>query len=367
MSEEAVTRHLPLEARHAALGGRMVPFAGYLMPLQFAGIKEEHLAVRTNVGIFDVSHMGEVEFRGPDAIAAIDRIITNDATRLVDGQAMYTAMCNAQGGIVDDLLVYRLGPEHVLACVNASRRDVDFAHMRAHTTGDVEIADRSDDYVQLAVQGPNAVKVLAPIIDYDLEAIAYYHAAYAAVAGHRCLVSRTGYTGEDGFELYVPVAAAEDVFDAVMAAGEPYKMQPCGLGARDTLRLEARMLLYGNDMNESVDPLEAGLGWVVKLDKASDFVGKEALRARQAAGVRRRLRGFVLEERGVLRPHYPIFVGEMQVGELTSGGYAPTLDKSIGLGFVDVAYADAAEVEVEVRGRRLRASVTKKPFYKRPE
>lgn len=366
MTDE-ITRTLALEHRHVELGARMVPFAGYSMPLQYVGIKDEHLAVRNNVGIFDVSHMGEVELRGPDAIAAIDRIVTNDATKLVDGQAMYTVMCNEDGGIVDDLLVYRVAADFVLACVNASRRDVDVAHMTAHTTGDVEIADRSDHYVQLAIQGPRAEMLLAPLVDAPLGQIAYYHARYADVAGHRCLVSRTGYTGEDGFELYVPTAAGEAVFDAVMLQGAAVQLQPCGLGARDTLRLEAKMHLYGNEMDESIDPFEAGLNWVVKLDKESDFVGKSALLAKRKAGVSRRLRGVVLEDRGVLRPHYPLYLGDECVGELTSGGYAPTLQRSIGLAYVAVEHADRPELEVEVRDRRLRATLTKKPFYKRAD
>ncbi len=366
MTDET-TRTLVLEHRHIEMGGRMVPFAGYLMPIQFAGIKDEHLAVRNNVGIFDVSHMGEVEFRGPDAIAAIDRIVTNDATKLVDGQAMYTAMCKADGGIVDDLLVYRLASDHVLACINASRRVEDVAHMKAHTTGDVEMADRSDDYVQLAVQGPRAAALLQPLIDCDLGGIAYYNAKYAGVVGHRVLVSRTGYTGEDGFELYIAPEHGEAIFDAIVEAGKPFELQPIGLGARDTLRLEAKMLLYGNDMDETVNPLEAGIGWVVKLDKTSDFVGKTALRAIQSEGVKRRLRGVILEDRGVLRAHYPLFIGDQQIGELTSGGYAPTLEQSIGLAYVDIAHAGAESAEVEVRGKRLAVTLTKKAFYKRAD
>lgn len=364
---EYSTRTLPLEHRHVELGARMVPFAGYSMPIQYAGIKDEHLAVRNNVGVFDVSHMGEVELRGPDAIAAIDRIITNDATKLVDGQAVYTVMCNPDGGIVDDLLVYRLAQDHVLACVNASRRDVDFPHMQEHCSGDVEIADRSDDYVQLAVQGPRAEELLQGLTEVPLADIAYYHARFGVLAGQHMLISRTGYTGEDGFELYLPTDASEAIWDAVFAHGRAFDLQPCGLGARDTLRLEAKMHLYGNEMDESIDPFEAGLSWVVKLDKASDFVGREALVAKKAAGVSRRLRGVVLEDRGVLRPHYPLFVGDKQVGELTSGGYAPTLEKSVGLGYIAVDYASQDHVEVEVRGRRLRASLTKKAFYKRAD
>ena len=364
---EVEPKKLPLDERHRALGARMVPFAGFWMPLQFAGIKEEHLAVRSGVGIFDVSHMGEIEFKGPDAIAAVNRLVTNDLSTLVDGQAMYTAMCNEEGGIVDDLVLYRLGPEHVFVCVNASNRDKDFAHMTKFVRGDVTVENNSDDYVQLAVQGPRAQALLQPIASIDLGDVAYYHARWGEIAGHRTLISRTGYTGEDGFELYIPTSVGASVFDAVMEAGAAHGITPCGLGARDTLRLEAKMLLYGSDMDDDTDPFEAGLGWVVKLDKPGGFIGKEALERKKAAGVRRRLRGLILQDRGVLRPHYPIFAyaGDAAIGETTSGSYSPTLDQSIGLGWIAVDRANDDVVDVEVRGKRLRAAVTKKPFYKR--
>lgn len=364
MSDDTA-RSLPLKHRHEKLGARMASFAGYSMPMQYLGIKQEHHAVRNGVGIFDVSHMGEIEFRGPDAVAAVDRLVTNDASQLVDGQAMYTALCNEDGGIVDDLVVYRLTHEHLMICVNASNREKDFAHMQRYTDGDVTVENTSDDWVQLAVQGPHAQVVLDPLTDVELSDVEYYNGAWMNVAGCRCFVSRTGYTGEDGFEIYIPVEHGEPVFDAIMLQGEPQHLQPCGLGARDTLRLEARYLLYGNDMTEQTNPVEAGLNWVVKLDKSSDFVGKEALCKIKAAGPSRRMRGFILKEPGVLRPGYAIFVGDEKVGELTSGGYAPTLEKSIGLGLIAVDYANEELVDVEIRGRRLRAELTKKPFYKR--
>jgi aminomethyltransferase len=359
-------RTLPLDARHRELGARMVPFAGFAMPLQYSGIKDEHHAVRTGVGIFDVSHMGEVEFRGPDAIAAVDHLMTNDVSKLADGQALYSAMCNEEGGIVDDLVLYRLAEDHVLVCVNASNRQKDFEHMKGHLIdGDFDIEDRSDEYVQLAVQGPQAQDVLDPITAVELDDVKYYRGAFTEVGGRRCFLSRTGYTGEDGFELYIPSDDGVAVYDAVMDAGQQFDIQPCGLGARDTLRLEAKMLLYGNDIDESTNPIEAGLSWVVKMGKDADFVGKQAIARIKEQGVTRRMRGFILRDRGVLRPGYAVFAGKERIGELTSGSFSPTLDKSIGLGYVAADHANSETVEVEVRGRRLTAELTKKPFYKR--
>jgi aminomethyltransferase len=371
MSEAQVTedvKHIPLEHRHIELGGRMVPFAGFLMPVQYSGIKEEHQAVRTGVGLFDVSHMGEVEIVGADAIEVIDGLVTNDASRLKDGQAMYAALCNEAGGIVDDVLVYRLAADHVLVCVNASRRAEDFAHMTAHAAGGATITDTSDDYVQLALQGPDApalLKKIAPGIGEAIDGLRYYRAMRGEVAGVEMLISRTGYTGEDGFELYIPVAAAEGVFDAILKAGEAFGLRMCGLGARDTLRLEAKFNLYGQDMSEATNPIEAGLGWTVKLDKKTPFVGQEAIRAVKEEGVSRRLRGLVLQEKGIIRPGYGIFVGDEKVGEVTSGSWAPTLEESIGLGYIDVDFVDAPVVDVQIRKRRVPARLTNKPFYKR--
>ena len=366
MTEE-VTHHLPLEDRYAARKARMVPFAGYLMPMQFEGIKDEHHAVRNNVGLFDVSHMGEFEFTGPDAVRTVDRLVTNDVSQLKDGQALYTTMCYESGGIVDDLLVYRLAGDHVLACVNATRRSVDAAHVRENLTGDTRFEDTSDDYAQLAIQGPNAAQLVGSIADDGVDDLPYYHARYDRIAGAHVLVSRTGYTGEDGFELYIRAQDAGRVYDAVVAAGEPMDLMHCGLGARDTLRLEAKMLLYGNDMDLHTDPFEAGLSWVVKLDKESIFVGREALIDKKSRGPSRRMRGFVLRERGVLRPGYPLFAGDVGVGELTSGTYSPTLECSIGLGYVSVEHANESHLDVEVRGKRIQVELTKKPFYKRKD
>jgi aminomethyltransferase len=368
MADDHVTKHIPLEHRHEQLGGRMTPFAGFLMPIKYTGIKEEHLAVRNNVGLFDVSHMGEVEVKGPEAIKVVDGLVTNDVSTLVDGQAMYAALCNEDGGIVDDLVLYRLAEDHVLICVNAGNRDKDFAHMRAHAAGDAELTNTSDDYVQLALQGPNAEKVLRTIYagsDEELSGLGFYRAMFGEVAGVRTLISRTGYTGEDGFELYIPAERGEAVFDALLEAGQPFDMAMCGLGARDTLRLEAKYNLYSQDMDESTNPIEAGLSWIVKLDKDTPFVGQEALREVKREGPSRRLRGLVLEGKGVIRHGYELYVDDEHVGEVTSGSWAPTLEESIGLGYIDIAYADEPKVEIQIRKRRVPAKVTKKPFYKR--
>ncbi len=358
-------RKLPLAERHVAHGARMVPFAGFEMPMQYEGIKEEHLAVRHRVGLFDVSHMGEVEITGPDAIAAVDGLVTNHVALLEDGQALYTVMCHEHGGIVDDLIVYRLSDEHLLLCVNASNRDKDLAHIKAYITGDVHVEDRGDAYAQLALQGPQAQATLSALTSHDLATLRPFRFASMEVAGVTMLVARTGYTGEDGFELYLPAERAVEVFDALVEAGKPYSMALCGLGCRDTLRLEARLPLYGQDLSDETNPLEAGLGWVVKLDKPGDFVGKAALLQIKADGVTRRLRGLIVQGKGVIRAGCPILEGDLIIGQVTSGTYSISLEQSIGLGYIDVAHLDADEVQIEVRQRHLPATLTTKPFYKR--
>lgn len=360
-----ILKSVPLESRHKDAGAKMVPFAGYNMPLQYDSISTEHLAVRHGVGLFDVSHMGEIEVRGEDALDVVDRIVTNDCHALVDGKALYTVMCHEDGGIVDDLLVYRLAQDHVFLCVNAANRDKDFAHITEYASGAAEITDTGDDWVQLALQGPQAMAMLAPLTSEDATELKYFRAAFMKVAGVRSLVSRTGYTGEDGVELYIPAAEGGVVFDALVAQGAAHDLQMCGLGARDTLRLEAKLHLYGQDMDDTIDPLTAGLGWVVKFDKSNDFVGKQALLERKEAGTEQKLVGLVVEDRGVIRSGYEVFVGDAQVGRVTSGIYSPLLEQSIGLAYIDRDHAMADEVEVAVRKRRLRATVTTRPFYKR--
>lgn len=363
-------RHVPLEDRHEAAGARMVPFAGFMMPVQYEGIREEHMAVRQRVGLFDVSHMGEVEVRGPDAVAVVDGLVTNDVSKLADGQALYTAMCNEEGCIIDDLIVYRLASDHVLICVNASRREVDFAHMQAHARGAATLEDTSDQYIQLALQGPRAEALLQQLCGggTELSKLRPFRATRATVAGvDDVLVARTGYTGEDGFELYIGAAGGGGarIFDALVEHGADHGLALCGLGARDTLRLEAKYLLYGQDITEETNPLEAGLGWVTKLDKETPFVGQQALRLIKEQGVSRRLRGLRVIGRGVIRPGYEIRLDGQTVGQVTSGSYSPLLETSIGMGYIDAAHAGAEEAEVEVRGRPLAVEVTRKAFYER--
>ena len=355
---------LPLHQRHEALGARFAPFAGFQMPIRFGSIVEEHQTVRNNMGLFDVSHMGEVEFRGDDALTVVNYIVTNDVSKLDDGQALYTVMCHRNGGIVDDLLVYRLAEDHFLACVNAANRTKDFAHMKSVAEDRCEVVDRSDEYVQLAVQGPKAVALVQDITDAPVGELGSFRSVIGDIAGARALISRTGYTGEDGVEIYYPTDAAEAVFDAIWEVGKRRGLKPIGLAARDTLRLEAKLMLYGNDITDDTTPLEAGLSWVLKYEKG-DFLGRDALLAQKAEGVKRRMRGLILDGRGMLRPHYPVFVEDQLVGETTSGGPSPTLGSSIALAYIDVPHTKETRVDVEVRGKRLPCSVTQKPFYKR--
>jgi aminomethyltransferase len=360
-----MARQTPLNAAHRKLGGRMVDFAGWDMPVQYSGLEKEHQAVRTAAGLFDVSHMGEVEFTGPGALEAANRLITNDLARATDGQALYAGLLNERGGFVDDVVAYRFNPQHIFICVNASNRAKDFAWMTAQSKG-LKPVDRSDDYAQIAIQGPKAVGIVKRLCAASLDGVGTYRFTSGAVAGVPCLISRTGYTGEDGFELYCPPGQAEKLWYALLEAGQGDGLIPCGLGARDSLRTEMKYALYGNDIDDDHTPLEAGLGWIVKLDKA-DFVGKAALVAQKAAGVPRRLVGFELTEPGIPRSHYPILSQEQKVGEVTSGTLGPTIKKAVGIGYVPVALgAEGATFQVEIRGRPVGARVVKTPFYVRP-
>ncbi len=356
-------QHVPLEDYHRELGARMTSFAGFSMPVQYEGIQDEHMAIRDNVGLFDISHMGEIEIRGDRAVEATDRLVTNDVSSLEDGDAQYAALCNEEGGIIDDLVLYRLAEDRIFICVNASNRRKDYEHMTSHALDDVDVIQRSDDVVQLAIQGPNAETVLESCTDLDLPSIEFYSASMGEVAGIETLVSRTGYTGEDGFELYVPADDGETVFEAVREAGEAEEMAMCGLGARDTLRLEVMFNLYGQDMTADNNPYEARLGWVVKLDTETPFVGKDALERIAEEGPDQKLRGLRLLGRGVLRSGYDIYVDDRQVGTVTSGSYSPVLEESIGLGYIQSSDWDRSEVDVEIRGRRVTAEVTSSPFY----
>lgn len=366
-------KRLALYERHADAGAKFVPFAGYEMPISYDGIINEHHAVRQRVGLFDVSHMGEVRVVGPKALEVVNGLISHDLHNTAIGQARYAVMCHPDGGIVDDLIAYKVSEQEVFICVNAANKAKDFAFMKAHAGEGAELHDESEAWAQLAIQGPRAEALLSNVVT-QLEAhgalseVGYYHFDFGEVAGARCMVARTGYTGEDGFELYIPVEHANAVWDAVVGAGEAHEMAFCGLGCRDTLRLEARYPLYGNDLDDQTNPFEAGLSWVVKMDKPEDFVGRAALAQVKAEGVKRRLRGFVIAQRGAPpRPHYGVFSGETQVGELTSGTFSPTLQKGIAMGYVDVAHASAETLEIALRRKRVTAAVTRKPFYKRAE
>lgn len=357
----------PLHDWHVEQGGRMVDFAGWRMPVQFAGVVDEHTAVRERAGLFDVSHMGEIRLRGADALANVQRLTVNDASKLEIGRAQYTAMVTEGGGIIDDLLVYRMDEEDYLLVVNAGTTPKDFAWIEQHVSGDVELANESAEWAQLALQGPASQEVLGAVLrDVDLASIRYYGFVQHEIGGRPAIVSRTGYTGEDGFEVYLAAGEAAALASAMIGAGEAAGVQPIGLGARDTLRLEAGMLLYGNDMDETRSPIEAGLRWIVKPDKG-EFVGRAALVAQIESGTAERLTGFRMLGRGIPRHGYPVLDGDGgSVGVLTSGTFSPTLKEGIGLGYVrsDLA-GEGAELQIEIRGRKIAARTAKPPFYRR--
>jgi aminomethyltransferase len=357
-------KQTPLNAAHRKLGGRMVDFAGWDMPVQYAGVVPEHEAVRHDVGLFDVSHMGEIEFKGPNALASANALITNDLTKAIDGQALYAGLLNDHGGFVDDIVAYRFSPEHIFICVNASNADKDFAWMKERAKGCVPV-NRSEDYAQIAVQGPKAFALVQRLASQGLEAVATYRFTQGKVAGIDAIISRTGYTGEDGFELYVAPDHAEKLWYALLEEGKGDGCVPAGLGARDSLRTEMKYALYGNDIDDVHTPLEAGLGWITKLDKA-EFIGKSVLVKQKAEGVTRKLIGFELTEPGVPRSHYPILKDGQKVGEVTSGTMGPSVKRPIGIGYVPTALsAEGATFQVEIRGRPVAAKVVKTPFYKK--
>jgi aminomethyltransferase len=356
----------PLYDIHVAEGGKMVPFAGYLLPVQYAtGIKAEHLAVREHVGLFDVSHMGEVLIEGPGALATINHLLTNDFTSMVPGRVRYGVMCNEHGGCIDDLVVYMFDEETYLVVVNAANREKDYSHISGHLLADTTAKDISDSIVQLALQGPAAKDTLDRLADPNtLPASYYHHERHVDVDGIDCLVSQTGYTGSFGYELYCVAEQGPELWQKLCEAGEEFGLIPCGLGARDTLRLEASMPLYGNEMDEEVSPLEAGLGFAVKLDKP-EFIGRDAL---VAAGAPKRTRvGIEATSRGIIREHQDVYVGDERIGTTTSGTFCPYLKKSLAMALVDADHAAVdTQVAVDVRGRRVSARIVPMPFYKRP-
>jgi glycine cleavage system T protein (aminomethyltransferase) len=357
----------PLYACHLEAGGKIVPFAGFEMPVQYRGVMEEHRAVRTSVGLFDVSHMGEIEVKGRRALEFVQHVSCNDASKLASGRAQYTGLMTPRGTFVDDLLVHKMGDDHYFLVVNAANRAKDYAYLCAQAAAfdDVEVLDRSSDYAQLAVQGPKAEGVLQRLTDVELGEIRYYRFARGAVAGADAIIARTGYTGEDGFEVYVAPDPAPALWRAILAAGAPEGIMPCGLGARDTLRFEACMPLYGNDIDDTTTPFEAGLEWIVKLEKPT-FLGRDALLRQREAGPKRRLVGFRMVGRGIARHGYPIWAGGRSAGTVTSGTFAPTLGKPLGMGYVPVELAAVgSELEIEIREQRVTAAVAETPFYRR--
>jgi len=370
----APLRRTPLHAQHVAAGGKLVPFAGWEMPVQYAGVIDEHRAVRRAAGLFDVSHMGELRVEGPGAAAFLQHLTPNAVARLPVGRAHYTGLLTERGTYVDDLLCYHLGDGDFLLVVNAANRAPALAWVEERAAvwraaGDrapFEVRDVSDDYALLALQGPRALEILDPLTPTDLSAVRYYGFAACRLGDQvPALVSRTGYTGEDGFEIYVDPDHASGLWEMLLAEGERAGLRPAGLGARDTLRLEAALALYGHELDRETTPFEAGLGWVVKLDKG-DFVGREALARQREEGIGKKLAGFVVEGRGIAREGHEVLVDGRPVGRVTSGTWSPTLEKALGMAYVPPALAaPGTTIEIEVRGRRLPAEVVELPFYRR--
>lgn len=359
----------PLYDVHLASGAKVIEFGGWLMPVQYSGILEEHRAVRTAAGLFDVSHMGEVAVSGPEAASFINHLVTNDISLLNVNQAMYSPMCYPDGTVVDDLLIYRLGEQEYLLVINAGNIDKDVAWIKQQAAGyQAELKNLSDTMAQLALQGPKAATILQTLIDTDLQDLKYYWFWQGMnINGISCLISRTGYTGEDGFELYCPAEAAAALWQALLKAGEPYGLIPVGLGARDTLRFEAALPLYGHELSDRITPLEAGLDIFVKLAKEG-FTGWEALTAQKQQGVTRRLAGLEMTGRGIARAGYPCVADGKVIGAVTSGSFAPALGKNLALALLDIAYVQpGTAVGVEIRGNAVDAVVVKKPFYRRPK
>src|SRR5215213_3883419 len=360
-------RKTPLNAAHRELGGKMVDFGGWDMPVQYgAGVIEEHMATRTRAGLFDVSHMGEIWVEWPDAIKFVNRLTTNDATQLVDGQAHYSALTNEKGGVVDDLLVYRFDEGKLLLVVNASTTDKDWDWIKSHVKDEaITLTNASADYCQIAVQGPRALEIAQKFTDVDLAEIKYYHFTVDKFDATDAIISRTGYTGEDGFEIYADKTEAVRLWNDLMEAGAEFGVLPAGLAARNTLRLESAMSLYGNELGDDISPLEAGLGWICKLNKG-EFVGREQLVELKEKGLRKKLVGFEMIDKGIARDHFDVYIGDEKVGYVTSGSPAPYLKKNIGLAFVPTEFAKTGqEITIDVRGKKLAARVVPTPFYKR--
>jgi len=359
-------KRTPLYEQHRQLGARLVEFGGWEMPVQYSSILDEHRAVRTQAGLFDVSHMGEFSLRGPGALAALQQLVPNDLARLSINQALYTQLCRPNGGVIDDLLIYRLGETDYMLVPNAGNIEKDFAWISEQCQGfEIHLVDQSLSTGLLALQGPLAQTILQALTVVDLSTLVYYHCAPGRVGNVDCLLSRTGYTGEDGFELYCSAEDVADLWEDLLVAGKEQGLLPVGLGARDTLRLEAGYCLYEHDLDEQTNPLEAGLGWTVKLAKG-EFIGHAALVQIKAQGLKRKLVGIEMIERGVCRSGYAIYDKGALIGTLTSGAPSPTLNKNIGMGYVEIAHAvPDTIVQIDIRGRRTAARIVPLPFYKR--
>jgi len=370
MAESESLQKTPLYDEHLAVGGRMVPFAGYSLPVQYTSLAEEHTAVRTKAGLFDVSHMGEVFITGSNAFDFVQNLSCNDHSKLAIGRAQYTGLMYPQGTFVDDMLVHRMDDQEFLLVVNAANRHKDVAYLQGLAEGQegVTVEDRSDQWAQMAIQGPLASEIAQALTSTDLSAIRYYRFAWGEVAGRRALIARTGYTGEDGFEFYTAPEDAPTVWRALLAEGGPKGLVPAGLGARDTLRFEAGMCLYGQEIDAETTPLEAGLAWIVKLAKG-DFIGRDVLQAQSENGTERRLVGFEMLDRGIARHEYEVFLSETDenpAGWVTSGTQSPTFGKALGMAYLPTDHTDiGSEFFVKIRNRRLRARVIKMPFYSR--
>lgn len=360
-------KNTALTEKHIALGAKMVPFAGYNMPVQYEGVNVEHQTVRDAVGVFDVSHMGEFLLTGPRALDLIQKVTSNDASTLTIGRAQYSCLPNGKGGIVDDLIIYKIKEEQYLLVVNASNIDKDWNWISSHNTFDVEMRNLSDDYSLLAIQGPKAVEAMQSLTSVDLSSIAYYHFEVADFAGiEHVIISATGYTGSGGFEIYCKNSEVEQVWDKVFEAGKDFGIKPIGLAARDTLRLEMGFCLYGNDIDDTTSPLEAGLGWITKLAK-DDFIDKDFLAKQKEVGVERKLVAFELVDRGIPRHDYPILdANGNTIGKVTSGTMAPSVQKAIGLGYVTTENSTVdSEIFIGIRDKSVKAKVVKLPFYKK--
>ncbi|MBZ5595372.1 MAG: glycine cleavage system aminomethyltransferase GcvT [Acidobacteriia bacterium] len=365
MAQSVALKRTPLHAVHVSMGAKMVDFGGWDMPVQYSSLVEEHHAVRKAVGLFDVSHMGEIEVCGPEAVRLVDYVTTNAASRLHIGQAQYSGLLYEHGGFVDDILVHKVADDHFFLCVNAANQEKDFEHIRAANKFDAQVEFSSGRYAQIAVQGPLALRTVERLTPVELGSIGYYWFKDGTVSGVQARIARTGYTGEDGFEIYVAPAEAPRIWNELLEAGRDFGIKPCGLGARNTLRLEAKMALYGHEIHASITPYEADLGWMVKLDKG-EFIGRSALAKQKEHGVSRKLVGFEMRGRGIGRDGYEVRLDGLAAGWVTSGSPAPSLNRNIGLCYLPAGEARPGRaIQVMVRNQAVDAETVNTPFYKR--